>query len=391
MVDFALSEEERAVRDTARTFVEREVVPLEAEALARERAGEPALPAADLRALQEKARAFGFWGLSTPAAYGGMDLPTVLQSLLWTEVSRSSVPFRFGGEADTILYDADEAQKAAYLLPTIAGDRVSCFALTEPGAGSDVAGITTRARRDGDDWVIDGEKTFITFGHEADFAIVIAVTNPDRGVRKGSTAFLVDREMGWTSSPIATMGSWHTPASLSFQGVRVPSRNVLGEVDGGFALAMRWIGRGRVIIPSRALGIAERCLAMAVEHARTREAFGRPIGDNQAVQWMLADSEVELEAARWLTLRAAWEADRGGDARHHSAHAKLYAAGMVNRVVDRVMQVHGGMGYTRELPIEGWYRAVRVMRILEGTDEIQRLIIARDLLRGSVRPGAGLA
>nr|WP_245712598.1 acyl-CoA dehydrogenase family protein [Micromonospora nigra] len=320
-----------------------------------------------------------------------MDLPAVTQSLIWTELGRSFVPFRFGGEADNILFRANEAQRREYLVPTIEGERSSCFAITEPGAGSDAANIRLRARRDGDDWVLTGEKTFITGGNEADFAIVIAVTDPDRSVRDGgATAFLVDRAMGWRSEFIQTMGEGG-PASLVFDDVRVPHRNVLGEVGQGFALAMEWIGKGRYTIPSHAVGIAERALAMAIEHANTRETFGAKIGTNQAIQWMIADSETELEAARWLILRAAWTVDAGLDPRHASSMGKLYGAGMVNRVVDRVLQIHGGMGYTRELPIERWYRQVRLYRIFEGTDEMQRLIIARDLLRGYTRLGGHLA
>jgi acyl-CoA dehydrogenase len=390
-MDFSLGDEERAIRDTARRFITREVMPLESEVLRRERRHRTGLERGELRELQLKAREFGFWGLSTPAEYGGMDLPAVLQSLIWTEVGRTFVPFRFGGEADNILYRADAAQQAEYLRPTIEGERISCFAITEPGAGSDAANIKLRARRDGDDWVLNGEKTFITNGDHADFAIVVAVTDPDRRVHDGgATAFLVDRAMGWRSEFIPTMGEGG-PASLIFEDVRVPARNVLGEVGQGFELAMRWIGKGRYLIPSTALGIAERALGMAIAHATTRETFGRPIGDNQAIQWMIADSEVELEAARWLVLRAAWTVDQGDDARHASSVAKLYGAGMVNRVVDRVMQIHGGLGYTRELPIERWYRQVRLMRIYEGTDEMQRLIIARDLLRGYTRIGGHLS
>jgi acyl-CoA dehydrogenase len=389
-MDFSLTDEEKAIRDTARAFIRTEVMPLEQQVLRRERAHQPGLEQHELVELQRKAKKFGFWGLSTPEEYGGMDLPAVTQSLIWTEIGRTVVPFRFGGEADNILYVANDAQRAEYLLPTIAGDRISCFAITEPGAGSDAANIKLSARRDGDDWVLNGEKTFITHGHEADFAIVVAVTDPAQNVRKGgSTAFLVDRSMGWTSSPIQTMGEGG-PAALSFDGVRVPARNVLGEVGQGFELGMRWIGRGRYLIPSSAIGIAERALQMAVEHARTRHTFGRPIGDNQAIQWMIADSEVEIEAARWLILHAAWTVDRGLDARHASSMAKLQGAAMANSVIDRVMQIHGGMGYTRELPIERWYRQVRLMRIYEGTDEMQRLIISRDLLRGYTRIGGHL-
>jgi alkylation response protein AidB-like acyl-CoA dehydrogenase len=310
-----------------------------------------------------------------------------MQSLIWTEMGRSWVPFRFGGEADNILYYADEAQKNEYLLPTIAGDRISCFAITEPDAGSDAANIKLSARQDGDDWILNGEKTFITNGNDADFVIVIAVTDKDKGVRGGgTTAFLVDRDMGWRSEFIQTMGEGG-PAALVFDDVRVPARNILGEIGQGFELGMKWIGKGRFTIPSHAIGIAERALEMAIDYARTRHTFGKPIGANQAIQWMIADSEVELEAARLLVLRAAWAIDQGLDPRHTSSMAKLYGAGMVNRVVDRVLQIHGGMGYTRELPIERWYRQVRLYRIFEGTDEMQRLIISRDLLKGHTRPG----
>ena len=390
-MDFSLSDEEKAIRDTARSFIRKEVEPLEQEVLRRERRHQPGLERSELRELQRKAKQFGFWGLSTPEEYGGMDLPAVLQSLVWTEVGRSYVPFRFGGEADNILYFANEEQRREYLVPTIEGERVSCFAITEPGAGSDAANISFSARRDGDDWLLSGEKTFITNGNDADFTIVIAVTDRDKDVRKGgATAFLVDRSMGWRSEFIQTMGEGG-PASLVFDDVRVPGRNILGELGQGFDLAMRWIGKGRYVIPSHALGIAERALGMAIEHANTRHTFGRPIGQNQAIQWMIADSEVELEAARWLVLRAAWTVDQGLDPRHTSSMAKLYGAAMVNHVVDRVMQIHGGMGYTRELPIERWYRQVRLLRIFEGTDEMQRMIIARDLLRGFTQIGGHLA
>ncbi len=390
-MDFSLSEEERAVRDTARAFIRNEVMPLEAEVLRRERAHGPGLERSELRDLQLKARKFGFWGLSTPEEYGGMALPAVMQSLIYTEVGRTFVPFMFGGEADNILYHANEEQKQEYLLPTIEGDRTSCFAITEPGAGSDAANIRLSARKDGSDWVLNGEKVFITKGNEADFAIVIGVNDKEKGARGGgTTAFLVDRAMGWRSEPIQTMGEGG-PAALVFDDVRVPERNVLGEVGQGFELGMKWIGKGRYLIPSTAIGIAERALGMAIEHARTRHTFGRPIADNQAIQWMIADSEVELEAARWLILKAAWVVDQGMDHRHSSSMAKLNGAAMVNAVVDRVMQIHGGMGYTRELPIERWYRQVRLMRIYEGTDEMQRLIISRDLLRGYTSIGGHLA
>ncbi|HEV7896545.1 MAG TPA: acyl-CoA dehydrogenase family protein [Planosporangium sp.] len=390
-MDFSLGDEEKAIRDTARDFIRKEVMPLEQEVLRRERNHHPGLERSELRELQLKAKKFGFWGLSTPEEYGGMNLPAVMQSLIWTELGRTFVPFRFGGEADNILFYANEEQKREYLIPTIEGERISCFAITEPGAGSDAANIKLSARSDGDDWVLNGEKTFITNGNDADFAIVVAVTDREKGVRGGgTTAFLVDRAMGWRSEFIQTMGEGG-PASLIFEDVRVPSRNILGEIGRGFDMGMQWIGKGRFTIPSHAIGIAERALQMAIEQARTRETFGKPIGTNQAIQWMIADSEVELEAARWLVLRAAWSIDAGLNPRHSSSMAKLYGAGMVNQVVDRVLQIHGGMGYTRELPIERWYRQVRLYRIFEGTDEMQRLIISRDLLRGYTMIGGHLS
>jgi len=390
-VDFSLNDEEKAIRETARTFMRKDVMPLEDEVLRRERRHEPGLRRDELRALQLKAREFGFWGLSTPEQYGGMNLPAVMQSLIWTEIGHSFVPFRFGGEADNILYLCNEDQKREFLIPTIEGERISCFAITEPGAGSDAANIKMSARPDGDDWILNGEKTFITNGNEADFAIVIAVTDRDKGTRGGgTTAFLVDRDMGWKSDFIQTMGEGG-PAQLTFDNVRVPSRNILGEIGEGFGLGMQWIGKGRYIIPSHAVGIAERALQMAIDYANVRETFGKPIGANQAIQWMIADSETELEAARWLVLRAAWSVDHGLESRHVSSMCKLFGASAVNRIIDRVLQIHGGMGYTRELPIERWYRQVRLFRIFEGTDEMLRLIIARDLLRGYTKVGGHLA
>jgi alkylation response protein AidB-like acyl-CoA dehydrogenase len=241
-MDFTLSTEEKEVRDWVRTFVKREIIPLEPEVLRRERAGQPGLTRGELAELQGKAREAGFWGVQTPAEYGGMGLSAVMSALLEVELGRSFVPFRFGGAADNILFHANEEQKKRYLLPTIEGERISCFAITEPGAGSDAKAIRTQAYQDGSDWVITGEKTFITGGNEADFTMVFAVTDKEKGANGGVTCFLVDRDMGWKSEPIATMGEWG-PAALVFDHVRVPEENVLGEVGRGFELAMQWIGR----------------------------------------------------------------------------------------------------------------------------------------------------
>jgi alkylation response protein AidB-like acyl-CoA dehydrogenase len=382
-MDFSLTEEERQTRDWVRTFVQREIQPLEQQALRRERAGEPGVTTEEFAALRSKARHSGFWGIQTPEEYGGMGLSAVMTALIEVELGRSFVPFRFGGSADNILFHANEDQQKQYLVPTIEGERISCFAITEPGAGSDATAIKTTARKDGSDWIIKGEKTFITGGNEADFSMVFAITDPDKGVQGGVTCFLVDRDMGWKSEYIDTMGEWG-PAALIFDDVRVPDRNVLGEVGEGFTLAMQWIGRGRYLLPARALGACERLVEMAIEHARNRVTFGEPIAERQAIQWMIADSAVEIEALRWLALSAAWQVDRGLDSRQAQSMAKLFGGVKANEIVDRMMQIHGGMGYTRELPIERWYRELRLLRIYEGTDEIQRRTIARNLLKGHV-------
>ncbi|ONI71284.1 acyl-CoA dehydrogenase [Actinosynnema sp. ALI-1.44] len=386
-MDFSLTEEQREVRDWVRTFVRKEIMPLEPEVLRRERSGRPGVEASELRELQLKAKESGFWGVLTPEEYGGMNLGAVMAALLEAELGRSFVQFRFGGSADNILFYGNDEQKETYLKPTISGERKSCFAITEPGAGSDARAIRASARRDGDDWIINGEKTFITGGNEADFTMVFAVTDKEKGA---VTCFLADREMGWKSQPIDTMGEWG-PAALTFDNVRVPHRNILGEEGRGFELAMRWIGQGRYLLPARAIGATERLLEMGIDYARTRETFGLPIAERQAIQWMIADSAVEIEALRWLVLHAAWQVDQKMDSRQAQSMAKLYGGVKANEIVDRVLQIHGGMGYTRELPIERWYRELRLLRIYEGTDEIQRRTIARNLLKGHASVSGALA
>ena len=385
-MDFSLTDEQKMVQQTVRDFVNRELVPFEGEVLRNEREGRPGIAHEKIRELQLKAKEMGFWGINTPEKYGGADLGPLMSGIIGMELARTFVPFAFGGTADNILYYCNDEQKERYLLPTINGDRRSCFALTEPGAGSDAANIKMRAIKDGDHWILNGEKVFITNGNEADFTMVFAVTDPEKGAHGGVTCFLVDRDAGWRSSFIPTMGEWG-PASLYFENVRVPEKNILGELNGGFNLGMQWIGAGRWMIACRAVGVAERALQMAVEYAKQRISMGKPIAEYQAIQWMIADSNVEIEATRWLALYAAWQLEQKQDNRHAASIAKLHGATMVNHVIDRVLQVHGGMGYTKELPIERWYREVRLWRIFEGTDEIQRYIISRNLLRGNVKVG----
>ena len=386
-MDFSLSDEQRMILGTVRAFVQKELVPLEARVQRAELEGRHLPDRSTLRQLQATARKAGLWGLLTPEEYGGANLGYLMTALITIETAQALVPFVYGGSADNILYQCTPAQRERYLVPTIEGERQSCFALTEPDTGSDATNIKMPAVRDVTDWVLNGQKVFITNGCEADFAIVFAVTDKSKGYKGGVTAFLVDREMGWTSRRIETMGSWG-PAELQFDNVRVPAENALGEEGSGFKLAMAWIGQGRLLIPARAVGQAQRLLEMGREYARQRIAFGHPIADYQAIQWMLADSAVEIEEVGWLVLSAAWRADQSGDARHAISMAKLAGAEMIWRVADRVLQIHGGTGYTKELPIERVMRDVRVYRIYEGTDEIQRRSIARNLLERNARIGS---
>ena len=377
------------VQQTIRKFVKEELIPLENEVLKNEREGRPGLSKEKVQELRDKAKEFGFWGINTPEEYGGANLGQMMLAIVLMELSKTFVPFSFGGSADNILYYGNEEQKKKYLLPTINGEKKSCFAMTEPNAGSDTRNIRMTAVKDGDEWVLNGEKTFITGGNEADFVMAMAVTDKelhDKTGIQGVTCFIVDRDMGWKSEYIETMGEWG-PASLIFDNVRVPEENILGELHKGYNLGLEWIGFARWVVGAQAVGMAERLLQMAIDYAKERETFGRPIADRQAIQWMIADSAVEIEAAKWLVLNATFTLDQGEDNRHLASIAKLYGANMGNRVVDRVLQIHGGMGYTRELPIERWYREARLWRIYDGTDEIQRMIISRNLLKGHVKVG----
>lgn len=383
MIDFSLSEEERMIRDSVRQFMKKEVMPLEQEILHRHlNGGQAELNADELGELQTKAKALGFWGIDTPEEYGGANLSNVMQALMHLETGRSFVNFKFGGSAMNVLYLLNDEQKKEYLVPTINGLRKTGFALSEPGVGSDARGIKATAVRQGDEWVLNGEKMWITGGNQADYLLAFFRT-PNEGVGSETiTAFLVDRNMGWKSSPIRMMGA-HDPASIYFDNVRVPARNLVGEIGDGFRIAMRFIYKNRGwILGGKNVGAAERLLGMAIEHAENRVTFGEKLADRENIQWMIAESECEIRAAKMMVLNAAWQGDNGIDYRHASCVSKYYHANMANRVVDRVLQIHGGMGYARELPIEKWYRDLRIQRIWEGSDEMNLSWIFRSLRQG---------
>ncbi len=388
-MDLELSEQQELIVAQIRRFVREEIVPLEEnlDPDASELAPE------DFARLSAKVREMGFWGLDVPAEYGGAGIDLVTRTLVAIEMSQHRaglyVPCYgvFGAMGLAQLYEATEDQKERYLRPVLRGEKRGFFGLTEPSGGSDPArAIQTRAERHGGDWVINGAKVYISGADKADFGLVFARTSPDKG-RNGVTCFIVDTETpGFhVRRVIHTLRSSHYATELQFEDMRVPHANVLGEVNRGFAIANDRLSRQRIPYAAACIGIAIRAQEMAIEYAKQRETFGAPLATRQLIQSMIIDNELDIRTSRWLTLEAAHRAERGEPFRTEAAMAKLVATEAGGRVVDRSMQIHGGIGMTKDLPLERWYREMRIRRVGEGPNEVQRLIIARDLLGGSFK------
>lgn len=363
--------------DRTRAFSNDELAPLEAAFLQ-----EGWLDEGLRLALQRRARERGLWAIGVPRELGGAGHGHLGFCLVTEELYKSPLMFDFGGSPYPVLYDATKEQQERYLHPVVAGvKRGVAVAFTEPGTGSDLGAIETTAVRDGDDFVINGAKRFIGFVDRSDYVLLFASTDPSAGAH-GISAFLVDVDTpGFEAvGRLPTMGDGWWPFELTFTNMRVPAANLLGELNQGFRVADAELTHGRLWISAIQLGLAQRSIEIAVEHARQRTTWGKPIGSRQAVQFMLADSRVELEAARGLVYKAAWLADRGEPVRQQAFMAKLYATEMAQRVTDRCLQVMGGRGYLRECPIQSLYRQARVWRIGHGTAEIHRWMIARDML-----------
>ena len=382
MFSFAASDEQLAVAEVVRVFTDRELRPHDDEV---ERLG--VVPAELAHAVRDKAIEAGLYAWNMPAELGGGGLDHVTQALAEMELSRSGPVSISVHRPAPILLACQGEQRDEYLLPTIRGERRECFALTEPEAGSDARGIRTRAVRDGDDWVINGTKQFITDADHADFILLIAVTGENetpRGPRPRITCFLVDKQLpGVALSRIDVVGTrGYNPHVITFNDVRVPDRNILGSEGHGFDFAREWLFSGRVMLAAMCVGRGRLILELAADWARTRRAFGRTIGEFQGTGFKLADMRVELKAAELLTLEAAWKLDQGTLTDVDASIANLFASEMVGRAADNGVQIFGGMGLATEFLMERLWRDARVERIWEGTSEIHRDLIARRVLRG---------
>lgn len=386
-MDLELSEEQRLITETVRKFVRDEIVPLEADLDPDASELDPA----DHDRLSAKVKAMGFYGLDIPPEYGGPDIDIVTRTLMAIEMSQHRAGLYtpcygvFGGAGLAQLFEANADQKERYLYPTLRGEKHGFFGLTEPSGGSDPArAIQTTAVKDGDDWVLNGAKIFISGADRADYGIVFARTDASRG-RAGITCFIVDSDApGFHVRRIVhTLRSTSYATELQFEDLRVPASNVLGEVNGGFAIANDRLSRQRIPYSAACISVAVKAQEMSIAYAKQRETFGDVLASRQAIQWMIVDNEIDIRTSRWLTLAAADKANRNEPFRTEAAMAKLVSTEAGGRVVDRAMQIHGGYGMTKDLPLERWYREIRIRRIGEGPSEVQRIIMARDLIGGS--------
>lgn len=374
-MDFNLPDDVQALVAVARDFRERRLAPLEPEFLREGNVPWPLRPQ-----LQAEARELGLWAIDVPREHGGLGLGQLAVCAVHEELNKHPMMFEVGGAPEPVLYHCAPHQWERYFAAVVAGERRSAYAFTEPATGSDLGAIETTAVRDGEDWVINGRKLFIGLAERVEFLILFASTDPSSA--RGVSVFLVDSGTpGYeVVRTIPTMGDAWDPCELRFEDCRVADAQRVGEVDEGFATADDQLSHGRLKIASYQLGIAQRCIDLAVAWAQERTTWGQPIASRQAIQFMLADSVTELDAARLLVYRTAWRADRGDDVRTDAFKSKLFATEMAQRVTDRCLQVFGGRGYARDSPIQSFFRQVRLWRIGHGTAEIHRWMIARDLL-----------
>jgi acyl-CoA dehydrogenase len=381
---FELSDEQRMLQELVAKFVDRELIPLEKAVLAREMSGQKsALTAEEESHLLDKCRELGLWGLDVPEEFGGANLPTTTLIGIYEEQGRTCVPFTFPPDSPNLhmlLAVANDEQRRKYLEPYARGEAHSAIAISEPGAGGDPAGMTTRAVRDANDWVINGRKIWVSRVPEADFVIVMARTGEGKR-HEGVTAFIVERGTpGFVIEREIPMLGGQRTYELVFEDCRIPSEQLLGVEGKGFAPMQLRLTVRRIQIGAWCVGIARRALEMMTEHAKQRVTFGARLADRQAIQWWIAEAAMKIHACRLMVYDAAAKSDAGKDVRTEASMVKLYGSEMATETIDHAMQTFGAMGVAKELPLQLFAQKVRTMRVYEGPSEVHRMAIARRII-----------
>jgi acyl-CoA dehydrogenase len=389
-MDFELNEEHRMLKDLVRRFVDDELMPLEAGVLAREADGKGlGLTAAETARIDEVSKKLGLWGLDAPEDIGGSDLPAVAMVGVEEELGRTVTPYTLPPDSPNLrmlMATVNERQRVAYLEPYVRGETVSAIGISEPGAGGDPAGMITRAERDGDDWIINGRKIWISRADHADFTILMAITDKEKRARGGISAFLVDKDTpGFNVLRRIPMVGGAVTYEIALEDCRVEGWKLLGVEGQGFAPMQLRLGTRRIQMAAWSIGMAQRALDMIIEYAPQRVTFGQPLSERQAIQWWVADAATRIHAARLMTYDCAWKLDQGRDVRLEISMIKAYATEMAWEVVDHAMQTYGAMGMTKELPLQLMASKIRTMRIYDGPTEVHKWVVARNLLGGSRR------
>lgn len=384
-MDFRLQEEHQMLKDLVTRFVRDELLPLEPRVLERDAAGDGAYLTDDEQApIHARARELGLWGLDAPEEVGGMDLPAVAMIGVNEEMGRTITPYTLPPDSPNLrmlMVAANEDQRQRYLTPYVQDGLISAIGISEPGAGADPAAMATRAVREGDDWVINGRKIWISRAAQADFTILMAVTDKEKGARGGMSAFLIDRDTPGFNvlRRIPMIGGTFT-YEVALEDCRVPHANLLGEEGQGFAPMQVRLSTRRLEMVAWCVGMAQRALEMICEYAPERTTFGAPLSERQTIQWWVADAAASIRSTRLLAYETAWKLDQGMNVRTDVSMAKYVATEMAWDIVDKAMQVYGAMGMTKELPLQLMASQIRTMRIYDGPSEVHRWVVARDLL-----------
>ena len=384
-MEFELPPEYQMIKDTVQRFVREELMPLEPGVLAREaKEGICKLTTKEKEVLLEKCKNLGLWGLDVPKEYDGMNLSSVAMVGINEAIGTTPVPFTFPPDSPNLHMlkeTVNEIQKQKYLIPYAKGETVSAIAISEPGAGSDPSSMVTKAVKDGTDWVINGRKIWISRVDEADFTILVAVTDPEKGARGGMSSFIIEKDTpGFIVEREIPLIGGASNFELVLEDCRIPSSQLLGEEGKGFAAMQNRLVIRRLQMAAWCVGMAERALQMMIEQANQRETFGVKLAERQTIQWWVADAVTKIHALKLMVMDAAYKQDKGLDIRTEASMVKVYGTDMATEIIDNAMQSYGAMGVTKELPLQLMAANVRTMRIYEGPDEIHKWVVARKYL-----------